>query len=333
MQRYALELAAHDYTIEYKNTRQHTNADGLSRVPLPTDTNRGYDATDVFYCNHLDTLPVTAKSVAQETRNDPVLARVFDATSRGWGKQPPEGLGPYFTRRHELSIHQGCVMWGIRVVIPKKLQPQILSELHSGHQGVVRMKSLARSYTWWPGIDLDIEHLSRKCSGCQMIQNMPPAVPLHPWDWPERPWQRIHIDFAGPFMESMFLVIVDAHSKWPEVIRMKSTTAERTVEVVRSVFARYGVPEQLVTDNGPQFVAESFQQFLKANGIRHIRSAPYHPATNGLAERFVQTFKQALRAMKGERGDISVKLARFLLQYRKTPHATTGESPAMLFLG
>lgn len=118
-----------------------------------------------------------------------------------------------------------------------------------------------------------------------------PAAPLHPWDFPQDPWYRIHIDFMGPFEDRMFLVVVDAHSKWPEVAIMKSTTSEKTVEELGELFSRFGAPVQLVSDNGPQLVSKEMSDFLLANGVQHIKSAPYHPATNGLAERFVQTLK------------------------------------------
>ena len=90
----------------------------------------------------------------------------------------------------------------------------------------------------------------------------------------------------------MFLVVVDAHSKWPEVILVSSTTSSLTIEVLRDLFARFGIPEQIVSDNGAQFVSEEFQAFIRSNGIGHITSAPYHPVTNSLAEKAVQTFKQ-----------------------------------------
>ena len=94
----------------------------------------------------------------------------------------------------------------------------------------------------------------------------------------------------------MFLLAVDAHSKWPEIHEMSSTTVAKTIKILRNIFASYGLPEQIVTDNGPQFTATDFAKFMKANGIRHIRSAPYHPASNGLAERLIQSFKQAVKA-------------------------------------
>ena len=112
---------------------------------------------------------------------------------------------------------------------------------------------------------------------------------------------------------------------------MTSTSSMKTIEELRTMFAKNGIPEQVVSDNGSQFSAAEFGIFVKSNGIRHVRSAPYHPATNGLAEWFVQTFKQGLRASKSNKS-ISSKLANFLLVYRTAPHTTTAESPSMLFM-
>ena len=156
--------------------------------------------------------------------------------------------------------------------------------------------------------------------------------PLHPWVWPNTPWKRIHIDFAGPFLSKMFLIVIDAHSKWPEVVLMSSTTSHKTIEALQVLFARHGLPEQIVSDNGPQFTAEEFEAFIKANGIKHIRSAPYHPSTNGLAERFVQTFKRAMKAGEKDGLSLTTRLSQLLLCYRSTPHATTNVSPSELFL-
>ncbi|XP_065175252.1 uncharacterized protein K02A2.6-like [Sycon ciliatum] len=221
-------------------------------------------------------------------------------------------------------------MWGIRVVIPSPLRHRVLEELHSGHPGLVRMKALARSFVWWPGIDTDIEQTGKACLGCQAHQAAPPKSPLHPWEWPSKPWQRLHIDFAGPFQGHMWLIVVDAHSKWPEVLPMSSTTAPATIRRLREVFAQHGLPDQIVSDNGPQFTADEFRRFTEANGITHTFSAPYHPATNGLAERFVRTMKQALRSHSAT-APLEF-LPRFLLAYRTTPHATTNATPASLLM-
>ncbi|XP_028413967.1 uncharacterized protein K02A2.6-like [Dendronephthya gigantea] len=131
----------------------------------------------------------------------------------------------------------------------------------------------------------------------------------------------------------MFLIVVDAHSKWLDVVKMKSTTAESTINALRYLFSSFGLPKELVSDNGPQFVAEEFQTFFKNNGVRHSRSAQYHPSSNGENERAVRTFKQAMRTMESESGTLNQKLASFVLSYRTTPHSLTKVTPSELFLG
>ena len=177
-----------------------------------------------------------------------------------------------------------CIMWGIRVIIPKKFQNYVLEELHNKHIGMPRMKSLVRSYVWWPGLDKDIEDLAKSCLACQSHKHAPAVAPLHPWTWPTSPWNRIHIDFAGPFQGKMFLIVVDAHSKWPEVFEMSSTTVPATIAILRRLFSSYGLPQQLVSDNGPQFMSKEFCIFLKERGVKHIHCSLYHPSSNGLAK-------------------------------------------------
>ena len=154
------------------------------------------------------------------------------------------------------------------------------------------MKSLARCYVWWPKIDSDIEELVRQCITCQLQCSAPPKAPLHPWDYPQRPWSRIHIDHTGPFLGQLFLIIVDAYSKWIEAAIVPSTSSEASIKVLRSVFATHGIPEHMVSDNGSGFTSEQFKLFTQQNGIKHSYTSPYHPSSNGLAERAVQTVKQ-----------------------------------------
>lgn len=193
------------------------------------------------------------------------------------------------------------------------------------------MKNLARSFVWWPKIDADLEQQVRHCAICQQNRNLPATAPLMPWEWPDRSWARIHIDYAGPVLGHMFLVIVDAYSKWLEVKAVKSATSSSTISQLMSVFTTHGVPEQLVSDNGTAFTSTEFKTFLQQNGIRHTTSAPYHPATNGLAERAVQTLKQFLK--KSTRGLLENNISKFLFRYRITPHSTIGVSPSELLYG
>ncbi len=332
LQRWAILLSAYTYDIKFKSTLEHANADGLSRLPLPETPSDEPGATSVFNISQIEALPVTSAAIARATRRDRILSKVHRYVRTEWPKNVEAPLKPFQQRQHELTVQGDCVLWGIRVVVPEKYQHHLLQELHRDHQGVSRMKSLARSFIWWPGLDADIEDLAKACTECQQNKHLPPQAPLHPWTWPKRPWERIHIDFAGPFMGTSFLVIVDAHSKWLEVFEMSTISTTKTITRLRGLFASYGLPEQVVSDNGTQFTSEEFQKFMRENGIKHTKIAPYHPSSNGAVERFNQTFKQALRAGSKESRSLSHRLADFLLAYRTTPHATTGRTPSSLFL-
>ena len=333
LQRWAILLSAYRYEVEFRPTGKHGNADGLSRLPLNQGHAEGMSLeAGIFQVQQLENLPVTTKHLKSATRNDPFLSKILIFVKEGWPVNCNADFRAYLNRKNELSVEDDCLLWGIRVIIPEKLRSKVLDELHREHMGISRMKSVARSYFWWPGVDKAIEELARNCQSCQAVKHSPSVAPLHPWIWPSRPWQRIHLDFAGPFQGTTFLVVVDANSKWPEVFPMTSTTTAKTVEVLRQLFSSYGLPEEVVSDNGPQFISEEFSDFMKANGVKHVRIAPYHPASNGLAERFVQSFKTALKSSVNSRLSLSHRLANYLLSYRSTPHSTTGVSPSSLFL-
>ena len=286
-------LSGYQYDIEYRSTTKHANADCLSRLPVAIQaTQPETDEVKLINKFQIEYLPLSVDQIRKATRADPILSRVLEFTMSGWPEQPTtEEIKPYFLKRNDITAEEGCLLWGIRVIIPRCFHEQVLTELHAGHPGVVRMKSLARLHVWWPHVDESVAHVVRNCSNCQSTRNRPTAL-LYSWAWPSAPWQRLHIDFAGPFMGKMFLLVIDSNSKWLEVELIPSTTSEATTEKLREMFARYGIPEQLVSDNGPQFTSHEFAEFMKRNGIKHILVAPYHPRSNGQAERFVQTFKQ-----------------------------------------
>jgi len=197
-------------------------------------------------------LPVTALQVAAATKKDPLFCQVFQYTQKGWPKEVENIFLPYWNRHTELTIEGGCMLWGIRVVVPQKLH-SILKELHRDHPGMVQMKAIVHSSVWWEGLDRDIESLVRSCQACQSVRNMQPTAPFHPWLWPTKPWQCMHVNFAGPFQGRMYLLVTDTHSKWPKIIEMTNTTANKTVEELKKLCVTYGLPEQLVSDNETQF--------------------------------------------------------------------------------
>ena len=188
------------------------------------------------------------------------------------------------------------------------------------------MKQLARTAVYWPNIDNDIEATCRQCIPCGEHQNKPSKSAIHPWMLPEKPWSRLHIDHAINFMGTNWLVLTDAYSKYPCIHPTQAVTTRATIDLLEQDFAHFGYPHTLVTDNATTFMSGEFKAWCKERGINHLTGAPYHPSTNGAAERLVQTFKQALRksSLPPRRA-----LQEFLMQYRRTPNST-GYSPSEL---
>ena len=200
------------------------HADALSRLPMKLE-DLELDLDDYrddlvaisrsVNINQINTFPVTCDHLRRSTQLDPTLGKVLEYVLHEWpsGVDRDSCLWPCRLRRAEPSVENGCLLWGIRFLIPAKLQQEVTADLHTGHPGVVRMKSLARLYAWCPGMDKALEDMVRDCEGCLSTQRNPPRAPLNPWEWPVGSWQRVHIDLAGPFLGSMFLVTIDAHSK------------------------------------------------------------------------------------------------------------------------
>ena len=195
------------------------------------------------------------------------------------------------------------------------------------------MKAIARNYCYWKNIDKDIEKLVNSCKACSDVKNQPTKAPPHIWQPPSENFERVHMDYAGPFLKHHFLIVVDAKSKWLEIYKTQTDpTSKITIRFLKNIFSRFGTPTFLVNDNASIFVSKETLQFCKDNGIEVRNSAPNHPATNGQAERYVQIFKRKLKCMVDDGGDLDDKLNRLLFSYRTTPLAN-GKTPAELMLG
>ncbi|KHJ40181.1 integrase core domain protein [Trichuris suis] len=277
-----------NFDIEYRSTRDFGQADCLSRLPSSSD-----ELFDAKFDQHGAEEDLTVKRLIVEMQAELPAGEAL-CLSEWPDRCPSKNLHDYFVRCTELSVSYGCLVWGIRTVIPTKLRSKILAKLHQTHPGRERMVLMARQFCWWPGMSKDIEMKVRSCEGCITAQKNPPKVAVRPWEVADGPWKRIHVDFANVNGE-MFMVVVDAHSKWPEVVHMQRITAQQTIETLKTIFARFGYPEVLVSDNGTQFSASEFTAFCAENGIRQMTTAPYHPQSNGQVERFVETLKRALK--------------------------------------
>ncbi|KRZ71620.1 Transposon Tf2-11 polyprotein [Trichinella papuae] len=331
MLRWSLLLSAYNYELCFKNGKYLANADALSRLPVVTKDFRIEEPTDVLFLEMPPDAMINAQHIAEETKKDRVLSRVLRWTLCGWPETKLDTEYKIFhNKRAELSVHRNCLIWGNRVVIPDAQKQEVMDMLHQAHPGIVRMKCLARSYVWWPGIDNDIEQKVKRCTPCQESRNAPEKAPVHIWEETDQPWSRLHIDFAGPCQGKTFLVVVDSYSKWLEVRPVPTTSSAAAISNLRQLFTTHGLPEVIVSDNATAFTSKEFQRFMVSNAIRHITIAPYHPASNGQAERMVQTVKKALQRIV--KGNWNIHLARFLLSQHITPNSKTGLSPAELLM-
>ena len=199
------------------------NADALSRLSLPEMEQYVPIPGDVCLLFQQLSTTITHPFVDWEGPSPHFI-------QSGWTQLKLEpDLQPFYNRQNELSVVDGCILWGSRVVVPVPGCQLILQQLHVTHPGISRMKGLARSYVWWPGIDKAMEEQVRNCVKCQESLPLPTKAPLHPWELPSKPWARMHIDHAGPYLGKLYLLIVDAHSKWIEAFIVTSTSAESTI--------------------------------------------------------------------------------------------------------
>ena len=338
--RWALMLSQYEYSIEYRKSTEHGNADALSRLPAGGDPlfdqeeeeEKSVVLSISMVNQQLDPEcdPLKPGVLARESSKDSVISAVIRYVREGWPHTiNSEEVVHYKRLADSLWTERGCLLFGARIVIPSRLRNRVLQLIHLGHCGVQRMKQLARSVVYWPRINEDIEHLCRTCTSCAEHQNKPAKPINHPWMMPEKPWSRLHMDHAVQFMGRNWLVLVDPFSKYPCIHPTGSISTQATIDLLEEDFAHFGYPHALVSDNAPSFTSREFKSWCQERGITHLTGAPYHPATNGTAERMVQSFKRSVRksSLPPKRA-----LQEFLMQYRRTPLAF-GLSPSELLNG
>lgn len=281
-------------------------------------------------------MPIDYEILRVETKKDKEFNLVVKYLNEGWPIKVSEELKPYAIRKEEICVNKDILMWGYRILIPKSLRKNLLKEVHSTHMGMSKMKTLCRSYMWWPGLDKNIENWVQSCDACLQSRSEPILAEPKKWEEASGPMDRVHLDFL--YLQGKdYLIMTDIFTKWPEVAEMKISNSGSVIEKLREIFARFGLPNKIVSDNGPQFRSEEFIQFCKNNMIRFVTSPPYHPATNGSAENAVKSLKNGiLKAVKDKLNknvSLNTLIQRYLFTYRNTPHWLTGESPSYRMFG
>lgn len=251
-------------------------------------------------------------------------ANLVEYSTKGWPRHDrlPLNMTPFWKHRSNFSVCEGLLIMGERLVLPNVLHKSMLELLHDGHQGINRCLALARSSLWWPGITSQLKTAISNCRSCATTR-VQPAEPLICTKTPSSPWEQVALDLFHLDGQD-FLLVVDYRSRYPEVISLRSTTADAVILATKSIFARHGIPDTVISDNEPQFACTAFQNFAEVYGFRHITSSPRYPQANGEVERMVRTIKD----MFEKANDPFLAL----LAYRNTPRIC-GYSPAELLMG
>ncbi|KAK8398102.1 hypothetical protein O3P69_003789 [Scylla paramamosain] len=224
----ALNVDDDDYT-----NNNYSNLPRLDNIPTPQEL--------VLMVNLLDSCEVVTSANVRRSSRKPTLIQVLYWVRWWWPSQDPGGVySAYFIRRHELSIANGCLLWYTCVAISEGSRASVLDLLHYTHLGMTTIKATARSYVWWPGIEEDIEGIVKKCPKCVTRQHSP-AAELRPWEWPSTPWSRSHVDHAGPFMDKLFLILIDSISKWFEMKIVPNTSTAAIVDALNTIFATHSL--------------------------------------------------------------------------------------------
>lgn len=335
IERWVLRLQAFDYTIKHIAGDKNV-ADVLSRLATLEPT--PFDYSEELFVNEIANAAATNVALRWEEleaicEKDDEIRELLQTIDGGRLFELPT---EYRVISQELCQVGNVLMRGDRIVVPKCLREKLLVLAHEGHPGTRMMKSYLRASVWWPKMDIDVDAFVKKCRGCTLVSAPDPPEPMSRRNLPSGPWQDVAIDFLGPLPEGQFLlVVVDYYSRYFEVCEMSSITAESTIEELRTIFCRFGVPITLTADNAPQLSedCEQFAEFCRSYGIKLINTVPYWPQMNGEVERQNRTILKRLQISQELGQDWRVELQTFLLTYRASNHSTTGRSPAEMMFG
>ena len=236
----------------------------------------------------------------------------------------PTDLCQFWSYRDELAVADGIIFKGQQVLIPRLLRLDILAQLNSGHQGIEKTRHLARESVYWPRIDKDIEDLCKRCQFCQELQTQQPREPMKMHEKPGCPWVKLGTDLFKIGWRN-FLIISDYFSRYPIIKEQKSITSAAVVTLTMEILSMFGVPREIVSDNGLQYHG-IYNQFCAEWGIQHTTTSPWYSQSNGFIERQIRYLKPIIKKCLKSDGNIDLAL----LNVRATPLGTTLPGPAEL---
>ncbi|UYV83866.1 hypothetical protein LAZ67_X000467 [Cordylochernes scorpioides] len=332
LQRLVLQLQHYDFDLKYIPGKNLYTANALSRDYIANDL---FTTPEIEISQNNQVLMVTYSNnrhqdLVEATNNDPVLQEVKNYIENGWPihkKTMNPLVKPFWDIKEELFEWEGLLCRGVKLVIPKKRRNHILSLLHKAHRGINSTLSLARNTFYWPGMCQEVEEFVKKFRICQKYSRNNTKEPLIPHETGNYPFKKIGVDLFE-IEGRKYLGIVDYYTKYPEVFELRSTKAEMVIEKLKEVFARCGVPEIMMTDNGPPFQSTEMMEFAKEWNVTHTTSSPRFPQSNGMIERTIQTLKSTIIKCQQSKQDIY----QALLLLRNTEHNSL-PSPAIMLYG
>lgn len=333
LQRMLLRLQRYCLKVTYKPGKELHIADTLRRAFLKEEKEDllGKDLDVNMITQQLPMSEEKLSRFQKATAEDTELQLLKDMTLKGWPTHralAPKDILPYWTFRDEISYSSGLMFKASKIIVPDQLRQEVLKKIHESHLGVVKCKERARDILYWPNMSAQIEKMVLQCEVCNQHRNSNQREPLLSHPIPNRPWARVGTDLFH-YNGSEFLLCVDYFSKFPELMKLKDTTSHRVILAIKSMFARHGIPDVLISDNGPQYASADFKELAESWEFKHITSSPTHAQSNGQAERTVQTIKNLLKKTENGKGDSYISL----LEYKNTPLDNVGLSPAQLLMG
>ena len=317
---------------EHVPGKQMVVADTLSRSPCKLEQEPDtVEDVQAFVDLVESARPATSdqlKRIREASAKDVQLLKVMEFTMVGWPahmEKVPLQIREFFDFRGHLSMSNGLLTYDDRIVIPADMREEILNRIHTGHQARTKCRERANLSLWWPGISKEIKAKVESCQFCQENQPSQRKEPLMNTDLPDRPWQKVSTalsELAG----QKYLVVMDYYSRFIEILSLYivETTSQVVIQKLKSVFARCGIPEELISDNGTQFKSLQLDEFKAKYGFKHTTSSPHHPQANGTAESVVRIAK---RILKQEDPLLA------LMAYGAAPIPATEKTPSELIMG
>lgn len=330
IQRMMLKLLKYTFKVTWKEGKSMIVPDALSRSPI--DEIPVVD--EEFVVLTVKNLPISDVRIAElkaETVKDMTMQMLHQYVVNGWPEQRSsvhDEVKPYWNVRDELYVSEGLLLKNERLVVPTSMRHMMLNQVHRAHLGAEKCIARAKDVFYWPGMAAQIKDMCEQCSVCAEYRPKQMKEPMVLTQLPERPWQKLGSDLFQ-FDGKTYVLLADYYSKFVEFTELKEDQESSTViEFFKEQFARHGIPEQVITDGGPQYSSRVFRDFATCYGFQHIMSSPEYPQSNGFAESQVKVLKNIMKKAKKSNTDLCLAL----LEWRNTPIQGLG-SPAQLVLG